>query len=245
MQVLSAQGLLPLLLWEKVHFAVGPEGDQGLYVARIEDFAQGLIVVSEPEYLHGSTLLTEDCEILVLITREDAVYQFYSRIHRHASGERILYTINPPDSIRRVQRRQHVRIEKVERIRVALMDTTSPVSLFTWQDALMENISGSGLLAQCPMEVSEGDLVLLEIDYFRRHDLPERIAGKVRRTFQRGGVGFAGIEFLLADQLDRYFSARQLDAIPGSAQHFDQRAQHRLVTQIFREQVDLRRRGLL
>jgi len=245
MQLTLPQIAQPLQLWEKIHIAVGPDDRQGLYLARIEDFAGNCIVISEPEFLEGHTLLTENCDILVLVTREDAIYQFGSRIHRHDSERRPLFLIDPPVSVRRVQRRQFVRVEIVERIRVALVDPVPSPTGFHWQNAQMENISGNGILVQCLFDVAIDSLLLLEIGYLQRFDLPHRILGRVRRSFKRGGVGFHGIEIILADRLGQFLTAERIETLPESARRFDKPAQHRLVNRIFREQVELRKKGLL
>ena len=119
----------PLKVWEPIEIVVGDGSDAGRYRARIEDFINGGIVITAPEYIDGNTLLRHDLHVTVNICRDDAVYQFDSQIKRVVSGNRKTLILTPPRGIRRVQRRRFVRIELFERLTYAKVN---PV--LAWQD---------------------------------------------------------------------------------------------------------------
>lgn len=75
-------GLKPLRVWEKIELLVGDGDSAGHYLARIEDFINGGIVITEPEFLSGNSLMRENADIMVVVCREDAMYQFASTIRK-------------------------------------------------------------------------------------------------------------------------------------------------------------------
>ena len=87
----------PLKLWERIELIVGEGDSSGHYWSRVEDFINDGILISEPEFLGGNTLLREKCEVMVVITRTDAAYRFYSRIRTFSNqgGRKLL--LRPPN----------------------------------------------------------------------------------------------------------------------------------------------------
>ncbi len=131
---------------------MGEPPTSGRYLARIQDFVNGGIVITEPEFLEGSTLLREDIDVLVLVTREDAIYQFSSKIKRMLSRESKEYLLTPPRRFERVQRRMFVRVETVKKMAYAvippLAGDASPDEQLAWQQSQTSDLSGGGLQFQ-------------------------------------------------------------------------------------------------
>lgn len=235
----------PLLLWEKIQITVGEDEKKGSYLARIEDFVGEGIIISNPEFLEGRTLLTEGCDITVLITRDDAVYQFHSKITRYDSSERSLFILTPLRALRRVQRRQFVRIETVDKVRFAVLGPKPVSGKIEWHASISENVSGNGVLIRCPVRAERSDLFLLELNFFSELGLPQPVAGVCRRSFSKDNISYCGIEFVRSSQISQYFSAGALAELPRNITQFNTVVQNQLVTHIFNEQIELRKKGLL
>lgn len=238
----------PLKIWETLEILVGDERDPGRYRARVEDFMNGGIVITAPEFVEGHTLLRNGCDVLVNITRDDAVYQFSSNIRQSSrpGGSSIL---TPPKNIRRVQRRLFCRVQTSEKLQYALiepaMDWDDYDEKLEWQRSSCRDLSGGGMLINLVDKVDSGQLLLLKMDSFVSNDLPGMIVAVCRRVFMQDDRLLAGVEFVSTDRLRKYFSQTQLKRLPTEATKFDNPAQDRLVTFTFNRQIDLRNKGLL
>lgn len=239
----------PLILWEKLELIVGEETQAGHYTTRIEDFSGRSIVVSPPEFIGGHTLLSDRAEVMILITRDDAIYQCYSWITRYPASEKKLFLLAPPQGIKRVQRRQFVRVEVFERIKYAriinLPEWENREDLPMWCQSLISDISGGGVLMSADEDTKPGDLLLLKISVFPEQDLPETLAAVCRRVFTLDDQVMAGMEFLTVDRLTRHFGIDDLKRLPQSIRDFDRVAQNHLVNYVFQLQIELRQKGLL
>jgi c-di-GMP-binding flagellar brake protein YcgR len=236
-------------VWEKIEIVVGEETNTGRYVARIEDFAKEGIIITQPEFIDGGTLLRENCDVAVFVTREDGVYRFHSRISRTKAGTKVTHLLSFPKTVRRVQRRQFVRIELFIPIQYANLSTgrkgKRASGQFKWLQSTIINMSAGGVLMKVPEQVACSDLILLKMDFLRQANVGDTIAGTCRRTFKESKEYYAGIEFITAQQLGRHFDAKKLRILSQSARDFDQTAQNRLASYVFLQQVELRKKGLL
>ncbi|MFH1374796.1 MAG: PilZ domain-containing protein [bacterium] len=239
----------PLKLWEKVEIIVGDGESAGHYVARIEDFIDEGIIISSPEYTDGNTLLRDGCRILFLLTREDAVYQFVSTITRITRDGQTVHLLVRPKGPQRVQRRQFVRVDLFTGVSwVNLADNPlagAGDSEMKWKKSKTVNISGGGVLMAVKESPSTGDLMLLKVDLFTEIGLPDVVASICRRTFRDDGKYLVGVQFLRSTQLAGHFTQGRLAALPATVRDFDQSAQNRLVTYVFQQQIELRKKGLL
>ncbi len=249
MQFVQTKFSQPLKIWEKIRIIVSSGTESGEYEARIEDFINGGIVITKPEFVQGKTLLRDDSPVLVQFTREDAAYQFVSRIKRASLKGASRTLLAPPRSFQRVQRRLFVRIETSTE--VAYAPIVAEGKWDNWKDGLhwknsrCVDISGGGVLLKATDELRTGMLLLMKLEFFKKHDLPDWVVGICRRVFSKEGQHLAGVEFLLANQLLEFLSRKILAQLPESVTEFDTITQNRLVSDIFSEQVELRQKGLL
>ena len=148
MQLTLPQISRPLKVWEKIELVVGDGDEKGVYISRIEDFVGGGIIITNPEFQEGNTLMRDNCSVEVMITKDDAVYSFSSRIRKFKSPRKNLYILTPPQNIRRVQRRQFVRIDYFEKIQIAPIGEQNHLKMeFEWTDGTCVNVSGGGMSA--------------------------------------------------------------------------------------------------
>lgn len=236
-------------IWEKLEILVGEGSGAGKYVARLEDLRSGLLVISAPEFISGSSLLRNGADCTVIVTKEDAIYEFSSTITVVENQGRRTYLLREPERLRRVQRRQFVRIDLRRILAIALIGRKNRISesiaMPSWQKTTTVNISGGGMLIDLPQEMAAGDLILVKAGFFPEIGLPIAVAAVVRRVQRIDKTLRAGIELLRGDQLHLHMDAAGLKLLPESVTFFDQIAQNKLVNYVFREQVKLRQKGLL
>lgn len=235
----------PLRLWEKIEIVVGDDADKGLYLARIEDFIEDGIVISNPEFREGATLLRDNCEVVVLVVKEDAVYQFYSLLSKRGSGEAPVFVLTMPRDIHRVQRRQFVRIDVIKKVRIANLGAERIIPPVKWDDTVSINISGGGMLIKNIEGIEPPNILLVTCEIFAKLGIDEPLAAICRRAFTENHQDYAGVEFIRADNLAHHFYNEELENLPPTVKKFDHLAQNRLVTYVFQQQIDLRKKGLI
>ena len=239
----------PLRVWEKIEILVGDGPDMGKYMARIEDFINNGILISQPEFIEGRTLLREGISVTIRVTREDAAYQFRSTVRQVSRHKKKYLILTPPKNVQRVQRRLFVRVDISDRVLYAnlapVLESTKNTKNLKWQETNSLDISGGGMLLRLEDEVKVKDLLLLQIGYFVESQLPEYVVGLCKRTCKKNKKVCAGLEFVRSDQLFRYLSKKQRKALPSAIEDFDYKAQDKLVNLIFHKQIELRQKGLL
>lgn len=240
----------PLKVWDKLTLVVGEGVHSGVYMARIEDIINGGIVITEPEFVRGQSLLRDGIDIIVQIVRKDAVYQFVSQIRRLQTPGRRTVVLTPPCEYRRVQRRMFVRIDLCKRIEYAVLSSDYawhgwPNGL-RWYESRTFDVSAGGLLIEItPDSVKNEDVLAVRIPWFDSLELPQPVAAVCRRVSVYEEKPVAGVQFILADDLNTFFPDLNVKVLPLSMRGFDSRAQNRLSQCIFNEQIELRRKGLL
>ncbi len=239
----------PLKLWEKLEIITG-EGDEiGIYTARIEDFVREGIVISTPEFVKGHTLLRDKASVRVVFTKEDAAYQCQCRISKYPDNSRNLFLLSRPSKTKRVQRRAFVRVDMLEAIRYTCLSRVIKWEDFEekaeWISSRTENMSGGGLLMKPIGDLETGTRLLIKVGFFPGIGLPETVCGIVRRIFTVEKCLMAGIEFIVSERLADHFNAEDFTHLPAAVKRFDRRAQNRLVSYIFRQEIELRKKGLL
>ncbi len=242
----------PLKVWESIEIIVGSGADTGKYHSRVEDFINGGIVITAPEFVEGHTLLRHNVDVIVNVVRDDAIYQFSSQIKQRASASGRFLILTPPRNIRRVQRRRFVRIELMTQVRYAWINPTMEWEDYEerlrWENSKTIDISGGGMLIKLHESGEKdrtGELVLLDVGFLKEVGLPEVVVAVSRRIFQLDENLFAGVEMLTQDNLRDFFTPEQEKRLPDGVTGFDGMAQDRLVSHIFNKQIELRNKGLL
>ena len=245
MQLTLPQISEPLKLWEKLEIIVAEGDARGQYLARIEDFVADGIVISAPEFRKGNTLLRNNCEVIVLVLKEDAVYQFYATLSRLGPSDKDMCILTLPKEIRRVQRRQFVRIELMCDISYADVGSRNFDQTVKWNDSVSLDISGGGMLIKSHTEIESPNILLLKVDVLTELGIKQPLAAICRRSYLIGGEHQSGLEFIRDDSLSQHFYREELDKLPPSIRQFDHRAQNTLVTFVFQKQIEFRKKGLI
>ena len=233
-------------VWEKITLLVGEGEAVGIYEARIEDFINGGIVVTQPEFVRGGTRLRDRMPVVVTFTREDAAYQFHSRIAKRRLRRARQMVLSPPTRLQRVQRRLFVRIDTSTR---ALYTSVVPhqdlKNDLVWLESRCVNISGGGALITVQDKVDVDSLLLLRLEFFEVQGLPGTVAAKCQRRADNDNLRQVGVEFILAERLARHFQKETLRHLPQVIKEFTRPKREELVARIFSEQIEMRKKGLL
>lgn len=246
---LAAQPFENLALWERLQLFVGDGPDQGIYDARVEEFLNGGIVISQPVFQSGAQRLRENCPVRVIVTRQDALYEFDSTVRRFGSANDGRAILTPPRSMQRIQRRLFVRLAVHEPARIAVLSPApaQPVRLeqLSFAPCTLKDISGGGALLQIDAEIPASQPVLIDSPLFAEWNLPRFLLGRTTEMRHTTPHPRVGIEFLTAPRAARHFGSPFVTALPEICFGYDQRTQDKLVTRVFHEQVKLRQKGLL
>jgi len=238
-----------LKIWERLRIIVGDGRAAGIYIARIEELINGGVVITEPEFVSGHTLLRNGVDVTVQITRQDAAYQFWSRIYTQTTGESKRVILAPPRRLVRVQRRMFARVDIPTRVTYAELpsnpDWNDWEQQVTWHQTRCVNVSGGGILLKLPEPFAKERIAVMRIDVFSEAELPGNLLAVCRRIFESEGENYGGFEFLVKGDLGYHFTKTDLARMPDSLSEFDQHAQDRLVTFLFHKQIELRQKGLL
>lgn len=250
MESIASQTPEPIKLFDKLTLVAGDGEDSGVFFTRIQDLINGGIIISEPEFIRGKTLLRDNLEILVQVTRRDALYQFTSRIRRIQRKGKALIVLSPPQQYRRVQRRMFVRVETDITARYAVIPNAigEPdwVQQLHWYNSRSYDFSAGGSLLEIQFEsLTVGDLLLVELDFKGALEVSSPLAAICRRLTSRDDHLAAGVQFILADEFSQLFKQIDIALLPDSVNAFDWEAQNLLSKSIFDYQVDLRRSGKL
>lgn len=236
----------PLNVWDKLEIVVEENGESGTYIARVDDFNKIGIVITKPEWTGGGKFLVSNAKVFVRFVKTDAMYQFSaqtSRISKTADNKLQLSNIG---SIRRLQRREFVRIDYSTKLSYALFDDLkSNNNEFKWFPSQTKNISAGGLLMKAGDAIKLGDMVLLKIDNYAAMDVPRFIVACCRRIISENESALAGMEFVIAEKLHKHFKPEELKMLPAQVKQFNTQKQNKLVRFIFEEQIEERNKGLL
>lgn len=235
----------PLRLWERIEIIIGEDDKKGLYLARIEDFVDDGIVISSPEFRAGGTLLRDNSEVVVLVVKEDAIYQFYSLLFTKESNGSRIFILTLPRDLQRIQRRQYVRIDAVNAVEVANLGAQRMLPPKLWHKTVSMNISGGGMLIKSPEDLTPPDILLVKTELFTTLQIEQPIAAICRRSFYKDEDHYSGIEFVRGDDLPHHIYTDEMKLLPQTALGFDHVAQNHLVTYVFQQQIELRKKGLI
>lgn len=236
----------PFDIWEKLEIVVEENGESGIYIARIDDFDTNGIVITKPDWTRGGKFLVSNAKVFVRFVKSDAMYQFpaHTKPLKDKKADKLqLYDIG---SIRRLQRREFVRIDYVSKLTYTLLTNLKDENQkFEWSPSRTRNLSAGGLLMDVENEVKIGDLLLLKINNYSTMNIPRFVAVCCRRLVTEGEKLLVGVEFIIAEKLHKYFKPEELKRLPTQVKNFDIRNQNKLVRFIFEEQIEERNKGLL
>lgn len=241
---------LKVQVWEKLNLAVGEIGKEGVYACRVIDIHKDKLVISRPVFQYGDSLLANNRPVQARFTRADAAYSFKARIVEPEKAKDDEMYLVECGKVERLQRRRFVRLDLVYPVQYKLLrkPIKEPIELqgrgFYVGRTL--NMSAGGILLQSEHKIKTNQLILIDFQDCKLENLPRFVLGMCRQDRQDDkGNYLSGLEFLLEDDLHKFLSHEELKLVPASARKYDNRLQNALVTELFTEQLLMRKKGIL
>ncbi|MDD4051909.1 MAG: PilZ domain-containing protein [candidate division Zixibacteria bacterium] len=237
-------------LWERLELVAGESGAEGIYSCRVADIFPDRLLISRPVYEHGRTLLSDNRTVDVNFTRADAAYTFVARIRELEPKSDDRMFLLDLGSVRRLQRRRFVRIDKSEALLYRVLPRPLAVMPEKAEAGLIParsiNLSAGGMLVRLEERVAQSERMLLDMAPCSLKNLPRYLAAVCRHCRLDDDQWLvAGIEFLLEEDLFRHFTMAEIELLPADVRRFDFHMQNALVAEIFAEQIVMRQKGLL
>ena len=249
MKAVTLQHNQELRVWDRLTILIGEGPTIGQYVARVEEFVNHGIIISRPEFVAGHTLLRNSVPVIVQVAREDGMYEFDSQLRLHDSDDIGHSFLLPPRSVRRVQRRQFVRIELSMAVDYAPVSddiiADGNLARLVWRHTRSVDISASGILIFVTEPIEIDSLVLLRMNDLAPTGTPHRVLSVVRRRLRRKDRDLIGVEYILDHQLKNYAGPELLGHLPAEVHEFTEVQQDRLSSHLFEKQIELRKKGLI
>lgn len=249
MEAIKSRSAIELAIFDKIRLIVGEGSEAGIYQSRIEDLVNGGVVISDPEFISGHSLLRSGIDVCVQITRRDAAYQFYSRVHSQKSGGLKQVILTPPRRLERVQRRMFARVDLATRITYGMLpdnlDWSDWEQQLTWHKTLSANVSGGGVMMRLPELIKQGQLVAMQVEVFAEANLPKYVLAVCRRSFRSEDFIYGGFEYIRAEDLSLHFKSGDLTKVQSIFKAFSNQSQDKLVTLLFNKQIEQRQKGAL
>ncbi|MGI5901199.1 MAG: flagellar brake protein [Desulfitobacteriia bacterium] len=141
---------------------VVPEGEyKGKYSTKIEELGKKIILIGVP-FCEGQFIpLREGTSIELFFNDDVCAYSFTSQVIKRISYPIPTLIIEYPQKIKKIQRRQHVRVPVVEEIeyQVVEKEDLGPV-----KRGYILDLSGGGLLLKASEDLSPNTILLLNIN---------------------------------------------------------------------------------
>ena len=241
---------MAIQVWERLHLAIGEPGKEGIYNCRVSDLGQGMLIISRPEYQYGDSLLANNRIVSARFTRADAAYSFRARLVETEPPSDDAMLLVDLGKVERLQRRRFVRLDMVfaAEYKFLYKPIEEPIEMTGkgFHSCRSINISAGGMLIQSKTEIRTNALVLFHCSDSGLDNLPKYLVAVCRqvRRDDKGNI-LAGFEFILAEDMSKYLSKREIQNIPTRARSFNDKSQNALVTELFTEQLVMRQKGIL
>jgi len=224
-----------------------------------KEFDSVIVAVTEKEITITAPRLKEDVYHLdpgagvgvSLVRRNDAIYNFESRVLRTFVGRTPLVTISHTNDLERIQLRRYYRVEVEAPVAFALLErheisrdavsrdeaiAAAILGARTTGRGTLKNISGGGALLESRSVLSVGDFLNFDLDLWggAKENItgevvsivspPETEGAEARRRRTTVHLTFVGMNDRLRDRIVKYVFRRQLDDIRKARERVDERA---------------------
>jgi len=238
---------LRLELWERLTLALEKEGERSEFLTRVEDIRKDSYVLEMPVRQSGKSDLAKGDSVEVSYNKMDAAYTFKASIMDLFEGDRSSVEIKPQSEISRVQRRRFVRLDISGEISFRIIDRSGSdiANIGAEFSGSLLNISAGGVLFETQSSLTDNSIIVVSFSLKENEQL-RNILALVKRAEQiDDDVYLVGAEFIT----DENMSTLGLDSLskylPPGTGTFDENLQKLLVQFVYRQQVDLKKKGLL
>ena len=233
-----------LQLWDRLELRFETEGQESIYLGRVQDLTAEHIIIDRPIWISGPPAMTSAACLQATFMRSDAAYKFSSQLVNEVDSPPNGWCLSRPVEIERCQRRHSYRLAIKMPVYLTPLNE-SDTDLQPEVIGQLVELSTCGLRARVPVALEIDQLLLLWLD-IPESEINLMTVGKIRRLCSEGDLDCDyGIEFYTSAELESLLTNAQRKRVPDDYTHHQENEKTALANFIFAEQVKLRRRGLL
>lgn len=183
------------------------DGDEKIYKSVIQGIYNDSIVINIPYGNKEYLLLEEDKEYEMYYHYDKICYSFHTKlIAKEMDSEKniSLYRIEYPYDIKKIQRRNFVRVDLIDYIKYKKIDSEDN----SWDNGMLFDISGGGLRIAVDENLENEDIYLFK---FKLSTNMLEVRGKIVRYIGTSTTGKVyGVEFLDISEKNRELIIREV-----------------------------------
>lgn len=233
-------------LWERLELKLTDGDEVSVFITRVEDISDDRFIVECPVRIKGELPLEVGQTIEAFINRQDTAYVFKAVVASIDPQKENMTTLQPISGLSRTQRRRFVRIDISGNIAFKVLDTSKHDHSLLGIERTGEllNISAGGILVISGEKLNQGDYLLMNFQLKNNQRL-ENIFGLVKRVDEQEGEYIVGIEFLTKEQSLESFPPDLAEFLPPNTGYFNDELQKVIIQFVYKQQVQLRKKGKL
>ncbi|OQX92739.1 MAG: hypothetical protein B6D58_01510 [candidate division Zixibacteria bacterium 4484_95] len=233
-------------LWQRLELRLKDGDDITVFITRVEDIRDDRFIVECPVRIKGKHPLEVGQTVEAFFNKQDAAYVFKAVIASIDSQKENMTTLQPISGLARTQRRKFVRIDISGDITYKVLDVSKREHGLIGIEKKGEllNISAGGILVVTAEKLNQGDHLLMNFRLKNSQNL-ENILGLVKRVDEQEGEYIVGIEFLVKEQLLETFPPDLAELLPPDIGYFNDELQKVIIQFVYKQQVQLRKKGKL
>ncbi len=232
-------------LWERLILVVDKGGKRSEFLTRLENIKQNSYILEMPIRQSGNASLSKGDVVEVSYNKKDAAYTFKASIKDLFEGESNSIEVEKLTEASRIQRRQFVRLDISGdldfRVLESLEDNKGGLSQ-KFHGSLL-NISAGGVLFETETRIEADSLLILDFTLKGHYPLSNILAVVKRAEAIDSETYIVGSEFITSENRTRYGLETLGDFLPPGTGTFDDNLQKLMVQFIYKQQVELRKRG--
>jgi len=232
-------------LWERLILIVDKGGMRSEFLTRLEDIKQSSYVLEMPIRQSGNASLSKGDVVEVIYNRKDGAYTFKGSIKDLFEGESNSIEVKKLTEASRIQRRQFVRLDISGDLDFRVLESpeNNEGSISQKFHGSLLNISAGGVLFETETRIEADSLLILDFTLKGHYPLSNILAVVKRAEALDGDMYIVGSEFITNENRARYGLETLGDFLPPGTGTFDDNLQKLMVQFIYKQQVELRKRG--
>ncbi|MEE9554261.1 MAG: flagellar brake protein [candidate division Zixibacteria bacterium] len=239
--------IVPIELWERLTLTLEKNGKRTEFITRVEDIKVNSFMLEMPVRQSGAATLSKGDEVEVCYNKKDASYIFKASITDLFGGENNSVALCVNGEVSREQRRRFVRLDISGNIFFRIIDSSDSGEggLSPQVPGTLLNISAGGILFETQSSLDEGALAVLSFSLKGRETLDNVLSAVKRVEPLDDNTYLVGAEFVTEDNLADFGLESLKNILPPGTGTFDENLQKLVVQFIYKQQVELRQKGML
>ncbi len=244
---------ITLVTREKLDLHLNRDEKDFTFFSRVVEHTPTHILIEYPVAVEGGGVLMVGDWVHVTFTRDDAAWAFTTRIVAKVRGNQPMMKLAPPVRIERHQRRRYVRVDWPSTVTWWPIHqphaNPKPHSVVgTKATGAIINISAGGVLMAGDHPPPVGEYIILlpqAADWPLEGSLTGRIVWRQHLPPEHKFQMYAGVDFRDPAECTNGWATHQIDTLPDHLLSLSPALRQRLMQFVHRQQIELRKKGLL